>query len=371
MAVTDFGQLSDARRVAWALELWKAGRDRSFWFSNGFMGSSDSDMTSVVQRVSKLSDTERGKECVMQLVQDLQGDGVAGDNLLEGNEEALFNDTQVITIDQLRNGTKNKGRMAEQATVIRFRQTAKEKLAFWMGDKIDELMFLTGSGRSYSLRLDGRTRTGSTLPSLKFAASVVAPSPNRILYAGSATSEATLTASDKMSWATLVRAKTMAVRKRLNPIRSGGKEYFAVVMSAEQARDLVLDPTYQTIVSRVGEKGASNPLMKGALATVQGLILFEHNKVFNTLGLAAGSRWGAGGNVHGAQALLLGAQAMGAAFMGQTPSYEESSSTDYKNRPGVSVGRIMGFLKPQYKSIYDENTRQDFSTIAVKTAAAA
>lgn len=109
MAVTDFGALTAAQKKVWAAETWKAGRDQSFFFANGFIGTGDSDMNSVIQRVTKLTETERGLECVMQLVLDLQNDGVVGDNELEGNEEAMINDAQTIRIDQLRHGTKSKG----------------------------------------------------------------------------------------------------------------------------------------------------------------------------------------------------------------------------------------------------------------------
>lgn len=106
---TDFGALQAAQKRVWAAEVWKAGRDQSFFFANGFIGSNDADMNSVIQRVTKLTETERGMECVMQIVLDLQGDGVVGDNELDGNEEPLVNDAQTIRIDQLRHGTKNKG----------------------------------------------------------------------------------------------------------------------------------------------------------------------------------------------------------------------------------------------------------------------
>lgn len=273
MAATDFGALTAARKTIWAMETWKAGRDRSFFFSKGFVGKDDNASGSVIQRVTKLTETERGLECVMQLVQDLQGDGVVGDNELTGQEEALINDAQTIRIDQLRHGTKSKGEMAEQATVLRFRQQSKDKLGFWVADKTDELMFLTLSGRAYTLKTDGSTRTGSQLPSLSFAADVAAPTSNRIIYAGSATSEGSLTTADKMSWNLITRAKAMAIRKRLNPLRDGGKDYYCIVMSAEQERDLVNDPTYQTIVSRAAEKGSKNPLFMGSMAVVQGVVL--------------------------------------------------------------------------------------------------
>ena len=370
MAVTDFGALSAGRKRLWAAELWQSGRDQSFWMANGFLGKSDSDMNRPIQRVTKLTETERGTECVMQLVQDMQGDGVVGDNELDGNEEALVNDAITIRIDQLRAGNKNKGEMAEQANVIRFRTVSKEKLSFWIADKIDEMLFLVASGRAFTLKTDGSTRVGSQLPSLTFAADVAAASTNRIVYAGSATSEATLTASDKMSWNVVVNAKTKAERKKLKPIREGGKNYFAMVISSEQARDLALDPTYQTIVRSAEKVGAGNPLFTGAMATVHGVVIHSHNKTFNTLGLASGSKWGSGSTVDGAQALMFGSQALGLALLGNM-FFRESDKTDYDNRPGIGVGRKLGMLKPQFNSLPDGGTREDFGIISVKTAAAA
>lgn len=370
MAQTDFGALTSAQKRVWAADIWKAGRDESFFFANGFIGSKPGDMNSVIQRITELSETERGLECVMQLVQDMQGDGVVGDNELDGNEEALVNDAQTIRIDQLRHGTRSKGAMAEQATVIRFRQQSKEKLGFWLADKLDELMFLTISGRAYTLKTSGETRTNSQLPSLRFASDVTAPSSGRVLHAGTATSEGTISASDKMSWATVVRANTQAIEKRLRPIKSGGRNYYVLVIHPRQRKDLVLDPTYQTITKSAEKTGDKNPLFTGAIANVDSVVIHVHNKVFNTTGLSSGSKWGSGGTVDGAQGMLLGASAAGLAQIGNM-NFTESDKTDHGNRPGVGVGRKIGMLKPAFKSIYDNNTRQDFGCIAIKTAAAA
>jgi len=370
MAATDFGALSAAQKRVWAADIWKAGRDQSFFFANGFIGKSDKDMNSVIQRVTQLSETERGLECVMQLVQDMVNDGVVGDNELDGNEEALVNDAQTIRIDQLRHGTKSKGAMAEQATVIRFREQSKDKLGFWLSDKLDELMFLTISGRAYTLKTSGETRTNSQLPSLRFASDVAAPSSGRVIFAGSATSEATLTASDKFSWAVCVKAKQTAIRKKIRPIKSNGQNNWVLVITPEQERDLALDPTYQTIVRSAAKNGDQNPLFTGAIAKVHGLVIHSHNKVFNTLGLSSGSKWGSGSTIDGAQAMLLGAQAAGLATLGNM-NFTESDKTDHGNRPGVGVGRKIGMLKPQFKSLTDASTRQDFGCIAIKTAAAA
>jgi N4-gp56 family major capsid protein len=305
----------------------------------------------------------------MQLVNDLENDGVAGDNNLTGQEEQMLNDAQVIRIDCLAHAVKSKGQMSEQATVIRFRETAKDKLGFWLPDKTDELMFLTASGRAYSLNTDLSTRPAtSQLASLAFAADVTAASTNRIKHAGTATSEATLTASDKMSWSVCVTAKAYARRQGIRPIRQGGKEYYAMVMSTEQRRDLLLDSTYQTIVSRAAERGQTNPLFKNALAVVDGLILYEHRKVINTTGLASASKWGSGGLVEGAHALLMGAGALGFTTLGGG-EWLEGDINDYGRKPSIGYQQMMGILKPQYRPSA-LTSREDYSLVAVKTAAA-
>jgi len=367
MTATDFGALTAAQKTVWAGKLWKQFRDDSFWMSNGFISK---DCNTPILRVTELTKTTRGLECVMQLVNDLEGDGVVGDNDLNGQEEQMVNDAQTITIDLLAHAVKSKGKMSEQATVIRFREQAKDKLAFWLPDKIDELMFLTSAGRAYTLNTDLSTRGASQLPQLAFASDVTAASTNRIKHAGSASSEATLTASDKMSWATCVNAKTYARRQGVRPIRQGGKEYYAMVMSPEQRRDLVLDSTYQTIVSRAAEKGSKNPLFNNALAVVDGLILYEHRKVINTTGLVSGStKWGSGQTVEGAQATLMGAGALGFTTLGGG-EWAESDNTDYGRKPGVAYQQMLGILKPQFKPTGSSSSREDYGVVAVKTAAA-
>lgn len=370
MAATDFGALSSAQKRVWSARIWKEGRDQNFWLSNGFVGSGNEDTTRPVHRVTELTPTERGDVAIMQLVADLEGDGVVGDNMLEGNEEAMWNDSIELTIDQLRNAVRSKGQMSEQRTVIRFRSTARDKLGFWIAEKIDELMFLTASGVSYDTKTDGSSRSGSQLPSLSFAADVQEPSDGRVRFAGGVADTSSLTDSDTMTWNFLVQAKAYAKRKKIKPIRMGGKEHYCVIMSTEQCRDLKTDNTYQTLVSKAHTRGPKNPLFDNALAVVDGIIIYEHNKVFNTLGAASGSKYGSGGNVDGAQALMLGAQSMGLALL-ENVNYEESDNTDFKNRPAISVGRKFGMLKPRYRSNEDDNTRQDFSILSLYTAAEA
>ncbi len=362
---TDFGALDIMQKRVWSGKLWKAYRDNSFWLSNSFV---DQGMNSPIQQITDLTATERGNEVVMSLVLDLEGDGTVGDAQLDGNEEPLVNDAQTIKIDMLRHGVRSKGRMAEQATVIRFRSEGKDKLGYWLSNKLDELMFLTASGLSYSTRLNGATRTNSQLPALKFAGDVSAPSANRKKYVGSATSTSLLTASDKMSWATIVTTNQFLMDNGVRPIRSNGDERYAYVLSPSQWRDLTLDPVYMTNAGRAAANGNSNPLFKGGITTIDGAIIYKHRKVANTSGLTSGNKWGSGGTVEGAQAIAMGAQALGFATIGNA-WWAEAEITDYGNRPGIAYGRMFGLLKPKFKSPSNNNSREDFGTVSLYTAA--
>jgi N4-gp56 family major capsid protein len=375
MATTDFGAASALRVKEWSLTVTMQGRDDSFWFSNGFVSASTADQNKPIQRVTELSKTKRGLECVMPMAMDISADAaVVGDNLLDGNESAIDTDYQAIRVDQIRFATKSAGEMSEQSTVLNFRTQSKDKLAFALSDVTDELGFLTAAGRAYTLNTDGTTRGTSQLPSLTFAADVAAASTNRVIYAGSATSEATLTAADKMSWDLIIQAKAMAKRKRIRPIRMGGRSFYIMVMSTEQCRDLEQSPDYKTLQAQAMPRGLDNPLFTNAKKVVGDVVIHDHQKVFNTLGLSSGIRWGSGSTVHGAQAMLLGAQALGfAEITGDTGAgwRENPGSNDFGNRQSIGYGRKMGLLKPQYKSKYDSNTREDFGILSVKTAAAA
>ena len=91
----------------------------------------------MVQHITELKKTEKGARAVITLLADLEGDGVVGDRTLEGNEESLKSYDQVIRIDQLRNANRHEGRMADQKSVVNFRENSRDKLSYWLSDRID------------------------------------------------------------------------------------------------------------------------------------------------------------------------------------------------------------------------------------------
>jgi hypothetical protein len=61
--------------------------------------------------------------------------------------------------------------------------------------------------------------------------------------------------------------------------------------------------------------------------------------------------------------LFCGAQALAMADIG-APIWVEKEF-DFDNQPAISVGKILGFLKPQFATSKSDGTREDFGVISV------
>jgi N4-gp56 family major capsid protein len=368
MALTNFAALTDEQKTVWSRQFWAQARNASFM--NKFMGTSEN---SMIQRITELKKDEKGARAVITLIADLVGDGVAGDSTLEGKEEALKSYDQVITIDQLRHANEHEGRMAEQKSVVTFREQSKDKLAYWMGDRMDQLALLTLSGVSYAFRNNGAPRVGSDLANLEYAAAVTAPTANRHLRWDSVTGlqsgdTAVIDANDVITYKSIIDLKTFAKDNYIRGIRgAGNEEYFHLFVTPKMMGYLKKDADYIANLRNAGVRGPSNELFAGASSSVmvEGVIVHEFRHVFNTSGAASGSKWGAGGLVNGGRALFCGAQALGFADIGD--AYWVEQGKDYENRQGISIGKIFGFLKPKFHSIYSE-TVEDFGVVAVDFA---
>ncbi|NKF21580.1 N4-gp56 family major capsid protein [Solimonas marina] len=365
MAQTNFAALTDKQKLVWSRDLWQAARDQMFL--KKFVGSSDG---SMIQRITELTKTEKGEQCIFQLVADLVDDGVIGDNEREGNEEAMQSFEQIITIDLITHSVKNKGKMADQRTVIRFRETARDRLAYWLGNRLDQLGFLTLSGISYAYNCDGSPRTSSAFANLAFAKDVRAPSSKRaLMFAGGElvpSSTASIAATDRLTYKAIVKAKAYANEHYIRPLMSGGKEYFICMLRPGSFAQLKQDPDYIRAVQQVATKsGTDSPFFTGGTVTLDGIIFHEHRLVYTTTGAGAGNKWGSDGNVNGTRTLLCGAQAMGMADLG--PAEWTEKDFDYGSKQGINVDKMFGLLKPEFYSIYDKSV-EDFGALTIDHA---
>lgn len=369
MSFTNFSALTSEQKTVWSRDMWKQARNLSF--TNKFLGK---DANSMIQHITELKQSEKGARAVITLLTDLEGDGVAGDRTLEGNEEALKSFDQVIRIDQLRHANRHEGRMAEQKSVVTFRTDSKDTLAYWLGDRMDQLAFLTMAGVGYNNKNSGGSRVGSDLQYLEFAADVTAPSTKRFGRYNNTTKQmewgtgtTAITATDTPAWEMLVAAKAYAKDNYIRGIRNGGEEMYHVFLSPTAMARLKLDPTYLLNLRHAQPRGDANQLFAGGSGIlVDGLMIHEFRHVPNTRLAASGSKYGAGGTIDGCQILLCGAQALGMADIG-APEWNEKGF-DFDNQQAIATGKILGFKKPQFYSQYSGGTTEDFGVLSLYTA---
>lgn len=376
MAVTNFSLLTTNQLTAWCRDFWKEVRNQSFVMP--FVGDGASAM---IQRVKELKPGNNGARAVLTLINNAAGDGIVGDNTLEGNESEIKSSDTVINIDQWRYAHRLEGRMADQKSVVAFRNNAKDQAAYKAADILDQLAFLTASGVSYTKTTNGATRTGSQLPLLSFAGDVRTPSANRYVTWNAASGSllpnagnGSILATDTPSWKMLVLLKAYAVNQYIPWLRtSNGILHYNVFMTPDGIAKLKLDTDFITAWRYARERGEANPIFKGTPhggregIYIDGLNILEYRHVYNTKGAADGSKWGSGGHVDGQAVLLMGAQALGYADLDRQQPIWVEKDFDYDNSPGISIGRRYGLLKPQFLSTYS-NTTEDHAIIRCDTA---
>lgn len=393
MAETNFTSLTNEEKTTWGRDVWKTARQNSF-----VMQLSGSDMNAGIQRITELTASEKGTRAVITLVPDLEGDGVVGDYELEGNEESAKAYDLPIQVDQMRNANKLAGRMADQKSVVNFRETSRDLLAFWLADRVDQLASLTMAGVDYRFKTNGGLRAGfshngtvwarntTTTPvgmalyDMEFAADVSAPTANRHfrwdatsgLVAGDTTA---VTSADTPSYAMLVEAKAYIKDRRIRSLRSGPNELYHVFMHPKAMAKLKLDADFLANIRNAGIRGNTNPVFTGSIVTVDGLVLHEWTHSFNTLGATAdasgnagvpGYKWGPNADVDGNRIVVLGAQGLAFGDI-KIPEWDERDHFDFGAKPGIAISKIVGFRKPKFYSPID-GTTEDFGIAVIDVA---
>ena len=370
--LTNFGRLTTEQKTVWSRDFWRVARNMSFM--NQFTGKGSN---SMIQRITELTKSEKGTRAVITLLADMQSDGVPGDNILEGNEEGLRAYDAVINIDQLRNANRLEGKMADQKSIVTFRENSRDQLAYWFADRLDQMAFLALAGVSLDKKNTGADRpvpaNGKSWMDLEWASDIKAPTANRHLRWSKTAADlvegdtTAIKPEDKITYDALVWAKAYAKDHYIRGIRSSGnEEIFHVFVNPRTMAHLKLDPKYHEAVRSAMPRSSKNPLFAGTTSVmVDGLIIHEFRHVFNTKGATAGSKWGSDGNVDGCRVSMCGAQSLGFADIGAAEWTERDF--DYGNQAGISIGKIFGFLRPQFNTDIT-GTKEDFGVINIDFA---
>ena len=345
---------------------------RDSYFQSRFMGEGESAMTPI-QRLTDL-ESDAGDQLSYDLSMQLKGGTTEGDDILEGNEEALKFYTDKVYIDQARKGVNTGGRMSRKRTVHDMRKLARVRLSEYWQRFFDEqfFMYLSGARGVNPAFISPLGYTGRA--NNAFAS----PDTDHLLYSGSATSKATITNTDKMSLAVIdklvAKAKMMGggsvESPRIQPINIDGEKHYVFVMSPYQEYDVRTNTStaqwldiQKAVATAIGK---TSPIFKGGLGMYNNVVLHCHDAVITF------SDYGAGANLPAARALFLGVQAAVVAF--GTPGGSGNSNIarfswfededDRGNQIVVDTSTIFGVKKTRYND-------KDFGVIAVDSYATA
>jgi len=348
MAVTAFGT-NDAQTV----KLWSSLTMREALKATTFDKLMGTAKNSIIQ---KLSDLEKsaGDQIKYDLLMQMTGAGVTGDNRMRDNEEALVYYQDTVNIDQLRNAHAFR-RMSQQRTLHDMRMDAKANLADWWAGKFDDYVF--------------RCLCGDT--TLTHGQTATAPDSDHVIYSGDATSTATVGSNDQFTLADMQYAKEKAktLTPPIRPTMADGMETYVVILHPYCMVDLKLDignsayVDWPTMHMQANQRGKSNPLFSGAAGIYDGMVIWESTRIYSP-----------SSNVR--RNLFLGAQAgvfaLGSAYDSIEKSrvgkdnlmswYEEID--DYGNEKGISVGCIFGVNKSVFNA-------KDYGVISIESYAAA
>ena len=341
-----FGDPKAAKRQSGSLFL---DITKKSYFDKKFVGDSDNH---VIQRLTDL-ESASGDTIKFDLSVPLRQRPTAGDSRIEGKAESLRFYSDELKIDQLRHVVSADGKMTRQRTVHSIREICMEKFSDYWAKYNDQLRFIYLSGAR------GINEDFYEDPAYVGHAGnpIQAPDASHVLYAGAATSKATMVAGDKMSKATIEKAATKAKMLRsvdpttanMQPVMINGEPHFVIVMSEFHAYDLrTADTTGWMDIQRAAADadGKANPIFRGAFGMIDNVVLHSHASVIRF------NDYGAGGNVPAARALLMGRQAGVIAygsFGGLRYSWSEEMK-DHGNEPVFASGTIMGIKKTRFNN---------------------
>lgn len=353
MAETEF-PLGDAVAIQrWSTSL-AVEADVQQYFAK-FMTTGDDNVIKIKTELEK----QAGEKITYALRMKMTGDGIEGDNTIEGTsaEEALTFYSDYIFIDQRRKGTKSKGQMSEQRVPYNMREEGRNALASWHAEDYDQLMFIYLSGArgvdtSFHVPLGFTGRANNT---------VTAPDSDHIVYGGSATSKATVTNSDGMRVDMCERlvAKIETLTPPLMPLRINGEDKFILLMHTWQAfamRTAISAQDWLEIQKAVSNQN-DTLIYKNSLGEYAGIIMHKHRNVIRF------SDYGSGA-VTAARALCLGSQAGVIAWGGGQRGVGRYSWNEEKDDRGNALAITSGAIFGQKKTRYNN---KDFGVIAVDT----
>lgn len=346
MSNTEYGVNHPLAVKHWSKDLMKEALKKTSYAQ--FMGKSSNSLCQIKTELSK----EAGDRIRFGIRYQLEGNGVVGDSTLEGNEEALVTFSDNVFINQTRHAVRSEGKMSEQRVPFSVRAEARDGLADWFANAMDTAFFNTLAGN-----------TGETRETFYGHNTITAPDSDHWIYAGSQASEASLSTTDTFNLTYIDYAVEVAKTAKvpIRPIDMGrGMKKYVMFLHPYQVTSLrtSTDTGQWLDIQKSAMQGGQvtkNPIFTGALGEYNGVILHENTRMPSVV---SNTR----------RAVFAGAQACAVAFGqgygGSSPFTWKEELFDYQNSLGVAAGSIWGAKKVTFNG-------SDIGTVVVSTYAAA
>lgn len=335
-----------------------------------FMGPEANNVVQVSRELGK----RKGDVETFGLITRLTGNGVAGDDELEGNEEPAASYSEQVAIDQIRHGVRTKGRLDSQKVTYDDIKEYRELVRIWMKEFLAQQAFLKMGGVTNTTLVNtegevyaARATWSNTPDFIADADEAYTGTRYRYINAGAVTT-ASLTSSHTMSLDFITKCQTKAklARPKIQPLQIDGENMFVFYIHPLQASQLRQSTDWKTAQQNAQRRSEKNPVFYDAVGVWSNCIIFENEFVpWLDVSVAGNSFRGSGTGtdcaVDAARALLCGRQAVLMAEA-SNPDALVVETFDYKNKEGVAGNFIGGIQKAVFNS-------KEFGVIACDTYA--
>lgn len=314
-----------------------------------YMGPGENNIIVVVKDLEAAA----GSEVIIPFVGEIEGSGVSGSQMLEGNEAPLDTTSMRVRVAWRRQGVVVP-KSEQSKTELQLLDAARPRLRTWFANKqradiIRELGAITVyTPAPTEDELDVQTSVPYASATEPQKDGWLALNSDRVLFGkdisnnSSNDHSASLanidTTNDRFTAATALKAKRMAEEAKIHPyMTEKGEEWFVVFLGTRAFRDAQNDADIKAANTYAAQRSMeTNPIFVGGDLVYQGMIFRKEHEIDVIPGVGASSS-----DVE--PAYLCGQQAIAAAW-GQTPTPQQSNR-DYNFRKGVGMEELVGVKK--------------------------
>lgn len=314
-----------------------------------YMGPSENNIIVTLRDL----EANAGDEIAVPFVGEIEGAGVTGSQMLEGNEAPLDTTSMRVRVAWRRQGVVVP-KSEQSKSEIDLLEAARPRLRRWFANKMrSDILRELGAVTAYVAApteddMDVQTSVPYATATESQKDAWLALNSDRVLFGKDISNNSSNdhsvslanidTTNDKFTAATALKAKRMAKEADIHPYNTDdGEEWFVFFLGPRAFRDAGNDPDIKAANTYAAQRNMeTNPIFVGGDLVYQGMIFREEMEIAPITGVGASSS-----DVE--PIYVCGQQAIAAAW-GQTPTPQQSNR-DYNFRKGVGMEELVGVKK--------------------------